>query len=70
MDWINKHKQLPPLREFGDSSVYVLVTDGYMIGHGCYNFDSEKWTYCMPGYVEKDDNSITHWMLFPKLPLK
>ena len=68
MKWIDKNKQLPPIGEFEDVSIYVLVTDGNMIGHGHYNFDSEKWTYDMPGYVEQNDNSITHWMMFPELP--
>lgn len=68
MNWIDKNKKLPPLGEFEDTSIFVLVTDGNMIGHGRYNYDSEKWTYDMPGYVEQNDNSITHWMIFPELP--
>lgn len=68
MDWICKNKRLPPLGEFDDISIYVIVTDGKMIGYGNYDFDSKRWNYNMIGYVEQNNDSITHWMFFPKLP--
>lgn len=68
MKWIDKNKQKPPIGEFEHVSIFVLVTDENMIGYGCYNYYFEKWTYCMPNYIERDDNAITHWMLFPELP--
>lgn len=68
MNWIDKNKRLPPLGEYVDTSVYVHVTDGKLIGHGCYNYDCKDWTYYMPGQGGRDDNKITHWMPLMKLP--
>lgn len=68
MKWIDKNSQLPPIGEFEDTSINVLVSDGIMIGHGHYDYDSKKWNYNMPGHAELDDNRITHWMMFPELP--
>jgi hypothetical protein len=68
MEWINKNDQMPPEGKFEDESIYVLVTDGTMIGHGSYCYDRKKWHYNMPGYIEQDNNKVTHWMMFPSLP--
>ena len=66
--WIDCKTQKPPVGEYENISIFVLVTDGKIIGHGHYNFDCSIWTYSMPGYVEQDNNKITHWMTFPDLP--
>lgn len=68
MNWIDKNKQMPPIGEFEDVSVYVHVTNGKLIGHGTYNYDRKVWTYHMTTWSEQDDNEITHWMPLLKLP--
>lgn len=70
MEWIDKNIQLPYIGEFDDLSIPVIVTDGKLIGFGMYKYDVKEWVYNMPGYNEKDDNNITHWMLFPEFPKK
>ncbi|MDY0386668.1 MAG: DUF551 domain-containing protein [Methanolobus sp.] len=68
MNWIDKNKQMPPIGEFEDVSVYVHVTNGKLIGHGTYDYDRKVWTYHMTSWSEQDDNEITHWMPLLKLP--
>jgi hypothetical protein len=67
MKWINKNKKMPPLGRFKGVSIYVLVSDGKNIGTGVYDYGSKKWTYELAGYIEMDDNEITHWAI-PRLP--
>lgn len=66
--WVDKSEDLPPVSEYKSRSIYVLITDGNLIGYGYYNFDFVYWTYYIPGYIEKNGNAITHWMFLPELP--
>jgi len=68
MTWVNVYTEYPPIGEFEDVSIYVLVTDGERIGIGTRDFSRNVWTYSMAGIVEQDDNAITHWCFFPPPP--
>lgn len=68
MKWIDKNEKQPPIGEFDFTSAYVLVTDGTFIAIGTYSFEYNHWTYTIPGYVECDNNAITHWMPLPTPP--
>jgi hypothetical protein len=73
MQWISVKDKLPPVGEFKDKSINVLISDGVNIGFGTFKFNDTEyskahWTYHIPEHYERDDNNVTHWAYFPELP--
>lgn len=69
MEWINKTDRLPDRdSEYPETSVYVLVTVGELIGIGQYYFNMEYWYYTLTERYDTTGNEITHWAYLPELP--
>lgn len=66
-NWHKADEELPPpisvVQPFSDN---VIVTDGWSLCQGYYNYTSNSWS--VDGRIDTDE--ITHWMYLPDLPSK